>query len=109
MFSKDGGFKIFIGGMHHALDVEMLKRIGITQVVNMAGGSVSTNQEFYGDDIKCLVIMAEDVEEYDLSQHFTEVSEFLEQAESDGASVLVHCVAGVSRSVTVSVAYLMKR
>lgn len=94
--------------MHHALDVEMLQRVGITRVVNMAGASVATDQEFYGKDISCIVIKAEDIDGYDLSQHFTEVSEFLEQAEKDGASVLVHCVAGVSRSVTVSVAYLMK-
>lgn len=90
------------------MDVEMLQRVGITRVVNMAGASVVTGQEFYGKNITCQVINAEDVEDYDLSQHFTEVSEFLEQAEKDGASVLVHCVAGVSRSVTVSVAYLMK-
>ena len=94
--------------MQHALDVEMLRRIGITHVVNMAGGNVKTSQEYYGDDFKCLIIMAEDVEEYDLSQHFTEVSEFLETVEKDGSCVLVHCVAGVSRSVTVSAAYLMK-
>ena len=108
MFSKDNGFKIYVGGMPHAQDVEMLRRKGITHVVNMAGRNCPTNQDFYGEDFKCLVVMAEDVEEYDLSQHFTEVSEFLETAEKDGASVLVHCVAGVSRSVTVTVAYLMK-
>ena len=94
--------------MHHAQDVECLNQLGITRVVNMAGGSVHTDQDFYGNQIKCLVIMAEDIEDYDLSQHFTEVSEFLEGVEKEGASVLVHCVAGVSRSVTVSVAYLMR-
>ena len=109
MFSTSGGFKLSIGGMHHALDVELLRRVGITRVVNMAGGSVHADQEYYGDQFQCLVINAEDVEEYDLSQHFTEVCEFLESAETDGASVLVNCVAGVSRSVTVSTAFLMKQ
>ena len=45
---------------------------------------------------------------YNLSQHFEDTWTFLEEARGQGAKVLVHCVAGVSRSATVVIAYLMQ-
>lgn len=56
--------------------------------------------------IKYLCIQVEDRPEQDLSQHFHQCITFIHEARSNGGSVLVHCLAGVSRSVTVSVAYI---
>ncbi|XP_037095071.1 dual specificity protein phosphatase 7-like [Syngnathus acus] len=44
-----------------------------------------------------------------LSQFFPEAISFIEEARSKQCGVLVHCLAGISRSVTVTVAYLMQR
>lgn len=44
-----------------------------------------------------------------LSQFFPEAISFIDEARSKQCGVLVHCLAGISRSVTVTVAYLMQR
>ncbi|XP_076874882.1 dual specificity protein phosphatase 7-like [Brachyhypopomus gauderio] len=44
-----------------------------------------------------------------LSHFFPEAISFIEEGRSRQCGVLVHCLAGVSRSVTVTVAYLMQK
>jgi protein-tyrosine phosphatase len=52
------------------------------------------------------VLPAVDEDDYDLSQHFEEASAFIDRNRSK-TNVLVHCQAGVSRSTTIVIAYLM--
>jgi dual specificity phosphatase 12 len=49
-----------------------------------------------------------DVEDENIMQYFPQTNAFIQEAVDNGTSVLVHCIAGVSRSVTVTCAYLMK-
>ncbi|KAG9467760.1 hypothetical protein GDO78_014377, partial [Eleutherodactylus coqui] len=44
-----------------------------------------------------------------LSQFFPEAISFIDEARSNKCGILVHCLAGISRSVTVTVAYLMQK
>lgn len=55
-----------------------------------------------------LQISIEDDPNVNLMQYFDITFDFIHKARSQGQSVLVHCVAGVSRSPTVVCAYLMK-
>lgn len=55
----------------------------------------------------CLYIPGEDHENYDLSVHFDSAISFIHQARRE-TNVLVHCMAGVSRSVTLVLAYLIQ-
>ena len=108
VFSDGTGFRVLIGGVNHAQSLPVLEEKGITFIVNMAAKDCPTTPEFYGDAYTCLMLRADDTEEYDLSVHFGEVSEFIEEARDAKAGILVHCMAGASRSVTVVIAYFMK-
>ncbi|CAF0818078.1 unnamed protein product [Adineta ricciae] len=52
-------------------------------------------------------IQAADAEEQDLAQYFEKCIEFIHQARTDHENILVHCQAGISRSATIVLAYLM--
>uniref|UniRef100_A0A8C5LAJ2 protein-tyrosine-phosphatase n=1 Tax=Jaculus jaculus TaxID=51337 RepID=A0A8C5LAJ2_JACJA len=49
------------------------------------------------------------LEDQNLSQFFPEAITFIDEARGKNCGVLVHCLAGISRSVTVTVAYLMQK
>lgn len=55
-----------------------------------------------------LVLQAEDQPLFDLSQFFDEAYNFIEEGRKHG-NVLVHCMAGISRSVTLVILYMMRK
>lgn len=88
-----------------------LKERGITFILNMASGDTSCQapDQLYGDSYTVMRVPAGDMPHYNINQHFTETYEFIERARERGTGVLVHCAAGVSRSCTIAIAYLMQR
>jgi atypical dual specificity phosphatase len=54
-----------------------------------------------------LYVPGEDHPNYDLSAHFDSSLSFIESS-LERTNILVHCMAGISRSVTLVLAYLMK-
>ncbi|OWK53245.1 Dual specificity protein phosphatase 22-A [Lonchura striata] len=58
-------------------------------------------------DMTYLCISASDSSSQNLLQHFKECIQFIHECRLGGGACLVHCLAGVSRSSTVLVAYLM--
>ena len=54
-----------------------------------------------------LYIPGDDHEKYDLSVHFEKSIQFIRNILKE-TNILVHCMAGVSRSVTLVIAYLIK-
>jgi dual specificity phosphatase 12 len=53
-------------------------------------------------------IAVDDTETTNIIEHFVPCSNFIAKARVQGAGVLVHCQAGMSRSATLVAAYLMK-
>lgn len=53
------------------------------------------------------IVKALDVPEYKLNAHFKECFQFIHEQRNKGKSVLVHCMAGISRSATIVIGYLM--
>jgi len=61
----------------------------------------------YEKDIDYLFIKANDFPNEDLLSYFEECYQFISDGLEKGHKVLVHCMAGVSRSATIVISYLM--
>ncbi|XP_072801903.1 dual specificity protein phosphatase 22 isoform X4 [Vicugna pacos] len=59
------------------------------------------------EGVKYLCIPAADSPSQNLTRHFRESIKFIHECRLGGEGCLVHCLAGVSRSVTLVVAYIM--
>ncbi|XP_069349861.1 dual specificity protein phosphatase 22 isoform X4 [Eulemur rufifrons] len=57
--------------------------------------------------VKYLCIPAADSPSQNLTRHFKESIKFIHECRLRGEGCLVHCLAGVSRSVTLVIAYIM--
>ena len=73
---------------------------------------MSENIPFYQekcDDIKIEYIRVPVMDRFqeDIKKYFNETNRFIENVKKDG-KVLIHCQAGISRSPTIGIAFLMK-
>ncbi|XP_036381455.1 dual specificity protein phosphatase 10 [Megalops cyprinoides] len=97
---------LFLGNERDAQDLDLLLHLNIGFVVN-----VTTHLPLYHLNtglVRYKRLPATDNSRQNLRQYFEEVFEFIEEARDAGRGVLVHCQAGVSRSATIVIAYLMK-
>ncbi|KAM4617697.1 uncharacterized protein O3C94_021608 isoform 1-T2 [Discoglossus pictus] len=97
---------LFLGNEKDAQDLNRMVTLNIGHVLN-----VTTHLPLYHVDsgsLRYKRLPATDNSKQDLRQYFEEAFEFIEEAQQEGKGVLIHCQAGVSRSATVVIAYLMK-
>lgn len=59
------------------------------------------------ENLKYLLIEADDNPNYDMSKHFEKAVKFIHES-LQTTNVLVHCAAGISRSVCLIIAYMIK-
>ena len=95
---------IFIGDLASASNKTSMKEQGITHVLSIYNGSY----EMFPDDFKYKIIHINDDSWCDIKKHFGEAIEFISDAVKDqNNKVMVHCQRGVSRSVTLVMAYML--
>ncbi|KAF9114669.1 Dual specificity protein phosphatase 10 [Mortierella sp. AM989] len=114
---------LYLGAEHNALDVNILSRLGITAVLNVAVEISTASQQQYQSEIKTggdrivKTIQGKSIQYKNLSwthhqrnlqSEFPEAFAFIEETKSKGGKVLVHCQLGVSRSASLVIAYVMK-
>ncbi|XP_047220076.1 dual specificity protein phosphatase 22-A [Girardinichthys multiradiatus] len=93
---------LYLGNIRDSENRESLSKNGITHIL-----SVYNNAKPVYEDITYLCIHAADASSQNLLQHFKECIAFIHECRLNGGACLVHCLAGVSRSTTMVVAYLM--
>merc|ERR1712098_901604 len=96
---------LFVGNMKDASDTKSLKRLGIDHVLNVTTTKVGYETS---PGIVYKQLFADDNGHQNLKQYFKEAFEFIDLARKSGGAVLIHCQAGVSRSPTIAVAYLIQ-
>ncbi|XP_017131769.1 dual specificity protein phosphatase 18 [Drosophila elegans] len=84
-----------------------MDKLGVSCVVNVAPELPDTPLPSHGNPLY-LRINAQDRSEVDLYKYFDEVADLVEEVRLSGGCSLIHCVAGVSRSASLCLAYLMK-
>ncbi|XP_032970174.1 dual specificity protein phosphatase 22 isoform X1 [Rhinolophus ferrumequinum] len=93
---------LYIGNFKDARDAEQLSKNKVTHIL-----SVHDSARPMLEGIKYLCIPAADSPSQNLTRHFKESIKFIHECRLRGEGCLVHCLAGVSRSVTLVTAYVM--
>ena len=103
------GHNIFVGCAQHAHNVDLLKELGVTAVLNLAPKACADNESRYEDQgISYCALDAEDAPGYSLFDlHLEPAAAFLEGVRTTDGLALVHCFAGVNRSAAIAIAFLM--
>ncbi|RVE65627.1 hypothetical protein OJAV_G00118360 [Oryzias javanicus] len=96
---------LYLGSALHASKKEVLDGIGISALLNVSADCPNHFEGAY--QYKCIPV--EDNHKEDISCWFLEAIEFIDSIRDSSGRVLVHCQAGISRSATICLAYLMKR
>ena len=94
---------LFIGCQDAATNFQELTRNKISCILNVAVGVMPTKIE----NIEHKSMPLYDEPGFNIREHFEEGIDFLREQLQNG-SVLVHCNAGISRSTTIILAFLMK-
>ena len=83
-----------------------MEKLEISFVVNATVELPDTPLPDY--NVSYLRIPVKDSRDSNLTEYFDEVADRIEKTRQENGKSLVHCVAGVSRSVSLVLAYLMK-
>ncbi|XP_037536218.1 dual specificity protein phosphatase 2 [Nematolebias whitei] len=106
-YDQDGPVELlpflFLGSAVHSSCRETLAAAGITSVLNVS----STCPNFYEGEFEYLRLTVEDTLVADIRACFHTAIAFIDSVKQSGGRVLVHCQAGISRSATICLAYLM--
>ncbi|XP_038159665.1 dual specificity protein phosphatase 22-B [Cyprinodon tularosa] len=93
---------LYLGNFKDARDREQLARNNITHILSIHESAAPILPE-----MTYLCLSAADMPTQNLTQHFKQSITFMHESRLKGVGCLVHCLAGVSRSVTLVVAYIM--
>jgi protein-tyrosine phosphatase len=94
---------VYLGNLQAAQNLPALKSSCITHILQVANGI----QPMFPKQFTYKVIDVPDLHHANLQRHFPAAISFIKQGIQAGG-VLVHCHAGVSRSSSIVIAYLMQ-
>ncbi|XP_044160378.1 dual specificity protein phosphatase 7-like [Bufo gargarizans] len=98
---------LYLGCAKDSANLDILGKYNIRYILNVTPNLPNAFE--HNGDFKYKQIPISDHWSQNLSQFFPEAISFIDEARSNKCGILVHCLAGISRSVTVTVAYLMQK
>ncbi|CAO1432464.1 unnamed protein product, partial [Diamesa serratosioi] len=94
---------LFVGNYRDSKDLNQLQTHNITHIL-----AIHDSPKHLYPQIHYLCVKANDHPDQNLSQYFSVCNDFIHGARlRKDCNVLVHCLAGMSRSVTITVVYIM--
>ncbi|XP_074608791.1 dual specificity protein phosphatase 7-like [Acropora palmata] len=96
---------LYLGSEKDSSDLDILTKYGISYVLNVTHDKPNSFEHLPGFKYKKLPV--EDNWRANLSDLFPEAFDFIDEGIKQNRGVLIHCRGGVSRSVTVTIAYLI--
>ena len=95
--------RLYVTDVWGANKLEELKKLGIVRVISI--GDISEHKSYQRfKEFEYISIVMDDSEQEDISQYFHSTNNFIS---TSPGPVLVHCWAGISRSVAIVIAHLM--
>lgn len=97
---------LYLGNWEHAENFSALKDLGIKRIISIHNNPENLQVPKGFQHLKMTVA---DVHTQDITPYFNPSYDYIEEARASNSGVLVHCGAGVSRSASLCIAYLMRR
>jgi protein-tyrosine phosphatase len=96
---------LYLSGEEIASNKELLKQKQITTIINMT----THVPPKYEEDFTYFCFPLIDQGNNDIKQYFAETFKIIDKALSNNQNILVHCQAGISRSATIVIAYIIRK
>ena len=92
---------IYIGDLNTAVDKEYLKSIGVTHIIS----AISGLDAIYPNEFNYMCLDLIDNNQQYILNEFKYTNDFIDNVVRENGKVLIHCVCGISRSSTITIAY----
>ncbi|CAD8197182.1 unnamed protein product [Paramecium octaurelia] len=95
---------VYLSSIVYAKDLYWLKKQKISNIL-----IIGQLQKYFPLKFQYKCILIEDKPENDISQYFEECIQYIDQVVAQNKNILVHCYGGQSRSVSIIIAYVMRK
>ena len=96
---------VYLSNYQFASNYPLLKQLGITHILNCAGEMKAPPPSYF----KYYSLNLNDVPTENIAKYFGPAKQFIDSALQNNGKIVIHCYAGISRSVTILVSYLMAK
>jgi len=97
--------RIYVGSLADATNIDELKKNGVTHILSVMNGVY----ELYPNDFNYKLIHINDDKWEKIGKHFNDTTDYIKKTLDENTKnvILIHCQKGISRSVTILLAYLL--